>query len=106
VISVLIGLLSLLPEATIYSATFAPTPRLAEVVVNRQWDNTEYFDVLVGLPNCAYLADWVWIIGPDGVRSGVVVDCARDEHRAQMIADGIVDVSEGGGQGWVVIIRE
>jgi len=101
-IILLIGLL-LWANERIYSATFAPTPRLAEVVVNRHWDNTEYFDVLLGMPDCHLLARWVWVISSDGVKSGLVVDCAHDEDRAQMIADSIVDVSEGNGKGWVVI---
>lgn len=102
-IALLFTLLTLLPEATIYPATFAPTPVLARVVANRGWAGAEAFDVLLGMPDCHLLGKWAWVIGSDGVRSGIVVDCASDEDRAQMVADGVIDVSKGQGKGWVVI---
>lgn len=103
-ISLLWGLLLLLPIERIYPATFAPTPRLVEVVSNRGWQDVDSrFDVLLGMPDCNLLARWAWVITSEGVKTGLVVDCSKDEHRQQMIQDGIVDVSEGSGKGWVII---
>lgn len=103
-IALIYALILLLPVERIYPATFAPTDKLTEVVDNRGWQDTGQFDVLLGMPDCNLLARWAWVITQDGVKSGLVVDCSKDEHRAQMVEDGVIDVSRGvSGKGWVVI---
>lgn len=90
-ISLLIGLLLLLQPERIYSGTLAYSSQVEQVVINRQWDNTEYFDVLLAVPDCGYLSYWAWVITEDGdILEGVIVDCSRPEHRQQMISRGLV----------------
>lgn len=106
-ISLLIGLL-LWTNERIYSGTLSYSVMVNQVVINRQWDNTQYFDILLAVPDCGYLSQWAWVITEDGeILQGVIVDCSHPNDRQQMIDNGLVaDMNLerlNGDKAWVII---
>lgn len=88
-ISLLVGLLLLLPTERIYYGALSYAP-LERVVERRQWQGTEKFDLLLATENCNDLARWVWVIVDGQVLDGLIVDCEAPEHRGQMAERGLV----------------
>lgn len=104
-IALLIGLLLLFTPERIYTGAFAHTDQLEQVVSNRGWQGTQDFDLLLATENCTDLARWAWVIAGGKVYDALIVDCARPEHRQQMIDRGIVaDVNKPGlGSGFLIV---
>lgn len=89
-IVILIGLLLLLQPERIYHGALSYAP-LERVVINRQWDNTQFFDILLATENCNDLARWAWVITEDGeILEGVIVDCESPLHKGQLTSRGLV----------------
>lgn len=103
-----IFLLDVMPDYRIYYGTLAYTSVLKDVVKNRKWDGVdERFDILLATENCNDLAKWTWVISNGKVYQGVIVDCAKPEHRQQMLDNFIVadvNLAELNGQeAWVIV---
>jgi hypothetical protein len=97
-IAALAGLLLLLPQPT-YSGALSYAP-LEKVVANRGWENTEYFDILLAVPDCAHLGEWADVKIKDGpALLGIIVDCEAPEHAGQLAARGLA--ADGNLKQWV-----
>jgi hypothetical protein len=106
-ISLLIGLLLLLPIEQIYGPGAMSYADLDAVVARKGWEGTRDFDVLSAPSNCNLMARQGWLITSKGVFSTVIVDCQADEHKGQMEARGLlVDTNRDdlvGANGWLIV---
>jgi hypothetical protein len=89
VIAVIIGLLLLAQPAPTYTGALSYAD-LEQVVKNRQWHNTQYFDILLAVPDCADLGKWADVEIKDGpTLLGIIVDCENPQHAGQLEARGL-----------------
>lgn len=92
------GLLLLLPQPT-YTGALSYAP-LEKVVVNRGWEGTEAFDILLATSNCDDLAKWADVEIKGGpTLQGLIVDCEAPEHAGQLAARGLA--ADGNLKEWV-----
>lgn len=69
--------------------------------VPRDWAS---YDVLLGLPDCNLLGRRGWLAIGHEIKSALVVDCARPEHKAVMIENKLIDANLiERGEGWLVL---